>query len=80
MNVQKLFEAVKQEPDQHTLIIVVNELERQRYIVNIADKYNGSVELNIEEDSGDLKYLLSKNGIKIKIKRKEEHKNLKFTA
>ncbi len=72
MNVQKLFEAVKQEPDQHTLIVAVNELERQGYTVTVADKYNSSVELCSAEENGDLKYLTTKNGVKIKINNKNE--------
>jgi hypothetical protein len=72
MNVQKLFSAVKAEADQHTLIVAANELERQGYKVVVAEKYNGSVELCSAEEKGELKYLSTRNGVKIKIKKKNE--------
>lgn len=42
MNVQKVFDAIKNEPDQATLIVAALELERQGYSVTVAHKYHGS--------------------------------------
>jgi len=41
MNVQALFQAIKDDPMQHTLIVAVAELERQGYAVTVDRKHRG---------------------------------------
>ena len=77
MNIQRIFEAVKNEPDQETIIIIVNELEKQGYLVIINDKYNGSKNLLEAEARNELCFLPYINGIKIKIFKKDEVQNFR---
>lgn len=69
MNVEGLFKAVKAEPDQHTLVVVALELERQGYRVYVNDKYEGSASLIAAEEQGALSGVPSSNGYKIQIVR-----------
>ncbi len=78
MNIQKIFDAVRNEPDQITIIIVVEELERQGYDVIINNKYFGAKELWVADEKNELKYLTSINGVILKIKREKEEQILRM--
>jgi hypothetical protein len=78
MNVQKLFNAIKDESDQPTLIIATIELERQGYNVTLNKKYHGSRELTEAEGNGDLQYLPMQNGILIEIKKGKEKQSFRL--
>ncbi len=62
MNMQRVFEAVKAEPDQPTLIVAVIELERQGYKFDVNKMYNGSQTLIAMEEVGDLGKIIGSNG------------------
>ena len=53
MNIQRIFDAVAAEPDQHTLIVVVSELESQGYRVTVDGKYQGSAALAGADAAGE---------------------------
>ena len=52
MNIQRLFQAVKEEPDRHTLITIAFELEQQGYNVTLDNRFNGSDEIMAAEEEG----------------------------
>lgn len=72
MNVQKLFEAVKIESGQPTLLVAVAELERQGYSVTVNRIYNGSNEVVRAEERGELNKLPVGVGIRFEIKNEKE--------
>lgn len=78
MNIQKVFEAVRDEPDQSTLIVAVNELERQGYKVIINERYNGSKDLILAGEKNELRYLTHINGVIIKTLKNEEVQNFRI--
>lgn len=78
MNIQKIFEAVGNEPDQPTLIVAVTELERQGFSVNINNKNNGSTDLLAAEERDELKYLPHINGVVLKLIRGKEAQVLRM--
>jgi hypothetical protein len=67
MNIQKVFDAVKEDPDQHTLITAVIEIEDQGYTVLIAKKYHGSEDLLRADEENELQHLPMMNGVFIEI-------------
>ncbi len=69
MNVEGLFRAVREEPDQHTLIVAVRELERQGYGVRVNERYEGSAALIAADERGELNDVPSSNGYVIKISK-----------
>jgi hypothetical protein len=69
MNVENLFKAVKNEPDQPTLIVAALELERQGYRVTVNNKYIGSEALLVAEDNGELDLIPKRNGVTIRIEK-----------
>lgn len=77
MNIQKIFNAVKEEPDLSTIHIVVYELEKQGYTVIVDDKYKGLAELDEADERGDLIYLPYKNGIKLTLICEKENQEFK---
>jgi hypothetical protein len=64
---------VKDEPDQHTLIVLVQEMERQDYRVTIEDKFKGSVELIEAEEKGELNKLPMVRGVVVSILKGKEN-------
>ena len=72
MNIQKIFEAVRNEPDQPTIIIAVRELEKQGYTVIINERYRGTKDLMLADEMNELRYLTSINGVILQIRRAEE--------
>lgn len=78
MNLQKIFEAVRNEPDQPTLIIAVSEIERQGYQVIINDKYFGSKELVSAEERNELNYLTHINGVVLKTIKNEDMQSFRI--
>ncbi|MDE3057570.1 MAG: hypothetical protein KGJ59_06405 [Bacteroidota bacterium] len=63
MNIERVFNAVKEESDQPTIIVATIELEQQGYDVLIAGKYHGSQELIEADEDGDLSLLPMNNGV-----------------
>lgn len=57
MNIQKIFDAVRNGPDQPTIIIAIRELEKQGYIVIVNDRYNGTKDLILADEMNELQYL-----------------------
>lgn len=78
MNLQKIFEAIRNEPYQPTLIIAVSEIERQGYRVIINDKYFGSKDLISADERNELHYLPIINGAKLKIMKETEEQELRM--
>jgi hypothetical protein len=72
MNIQKVFEAIKSEPDQPTLIVAALEFERQGYSVTIGDKYDGSRALLEADERDELNLIPLRNGVKFKIAANKE--------
>ena len=72
MNLQRVFEAVRQEPDQMTLLVAVGEFERQGYTLTVNDKYRGYDSLVQAEEEGYLENLLSRNGVILKLEKDKE--------
>ena len=78
MNIQKVFEAVKAEPDHSTIIVAVSELENQGYQVKVGDKYSGSAALIEAEGNGELELLPMNNGVVIQMKRNNEEQRFRI--
>jgi hypothetical protein len=78
VNVQKLFEAVQSDPDQSTLLVVVQELERQRYEVIVDRRYRGSREVARAEESGELNRLPLSLGVPIHIRKGNEEESFRL--
>jgi hypothetical protein len=77
MNAQKIFEAVKAEPDQPTLLVVARELEQQVYTVTIAGKYGGFEELEKADENGELTFLPTRNGVIFEIQKEDERQQFR---
>jgi hypothetical protein len=69
MNIQKVFEAVRNEPDQLTLVVVALELERQGYKVTVNEKYQWSEALMTADKEGELDLIPKQNGVLISIEK-----------
>lgn len=78
MNIQLLFDAIKQEPDQHTLTVAVLELERQGYAVKVNNKYSGSDEIIEAEERGELEHLPMRNGVVLQLERDDERQSYRM--
>jgi hypothetical protein len=78
MNIQKIFQAVKDAPDQTTLIVAVGALEEQGYEVTINDKFSGMKDLIAAEENGDLDTLPMRNGVSIRVKKAEKEQTFRI--
>ncbi len=78
MNIQKVFQAVKDEPDQSTLIVAVAAVEAQGYEVTVNVKFSGTKALLAAEENGDLVNLPMRNGVIIQIKKGEEQQSFRM--
>jgi len=78
MNIQEIFRAVKDEPDQSTLIVAITAIENQGYEVLVTDKYNGSKALWDAEAKGELDNLPMRNGIVILAKKGTEEQRFRI--
>ena len=78
MNIQRVFEAIKKESDQPTLIVAVLEFERQGYKVKVGERYFGSAVLIDAEEKDDLKLLPLTNGVVIHLERKDEEQSFRI--
>lgn len=78
MNLQKIFEAVRNEPDQPTLIVAVTELERQGYKVLINNRYAGSMDLLLAEERDEFKYMPYINGVLITTIKDDESQTFRI--
>jgi len=78
MNIQKVFEAIKSEPDQPTLIVAALEFERQGYSVTINDKYEGSQALLQAEERNELNLIPLRNGVTFKISNASEMQSFRL--
>jgi len=72
MNLQLLFQAVKDEPNLPTLFVVVAELERQGYAVTVNDRLVTLRTVKDAEEKGQLTLIPSRGGFKITIEKKAE--------
>ncbi len=77
MNIQKIFDAVKDQPDLSTIHIIVIELEKQGYTVIINDRYKGLTDLDEADEKGELKYLPYMNGVKLKLFKDDDVQEFK---
>jgi hypothetical protein len=78
MNIKRVFEAIKVEPDQPTLIVAVLEFERQGYQVKVGERYLGSAALIDAEEKDELKLLPLTNGVVINLKRNDEEQSFRL--
>ncbi len=77
MNLQLLFQAVKDEPDLPTLFVVVAELERQGYAVTVNDRLVTLRTVKDAEEKGQLTLIPSRGGFKITIEKKAERQTFR---
>jgi len=78
MNLQRLFQAVADEPDQPTLLVVAIELERQGYSITVADKHCGSAALLEAEENGDLNLIPKANGVRMDLEKNGEQQSFRI--
>lgn len=71
MNVEKLFDAIRNEPSQQTLLIAVLELERIGYHVTVANRFVGDAVAHAAE-TGELEKLELELGVIVEIKNGDE--------
>lgn len=79
MNLQQLFKAIRAEPEQHTLMIIAVQLERQGYQVTIDGKYVGLGELQKAEAEGEFEALPIGIGAAVKIHREMRTRYFEYT-
>lgn len=72
MNVQKLFHAIRDVPDQHSLLVAVGELERQGYTVTVGRKYRGFQALAVVVENNEVDSLELGLGVVVELERGEE--------
>ena len=78
MNIQNLFQSIKDNPDQSTLITAALELERQGYGVVVDSRYHGSQELISADERGELSRLPVGIGINFHIRKEFEEETFKL--
>jgi hypothetical protein len=77
MDLQHLFQAVKDEHDLPTLFVVVAELERQGYAVTVNDRLATLRSVKVAEEKGELTLIPSRNGFKMTIEKKGERQTFR---
>jgi hypothetical protein len=77
MNLQDLFQAVKNDRDLPILFVVVAELERQGYTVTVNDRLANLRAVKNAEEKGELTLIPSRNGFKMTIEKKGERQTFR---
>jgi hypothetical protein len=77
MNLERLFRAVKDDPDLPTLFVVVAELERQGYAVTVNDRLVTLRTVRDAEEKGQLTLIPSRGGFRITIEKKDERQTFR---
>ena len=78
MNIYRLYEAVRNQPNQASLVVAVRELERQGYRIVIADKHDGSAALEELDAQGELSLITMRNSVRLRIEREGEIQELRL--
>ncbi|MCX6132972.1 MAG: hypothetical protein NTU47_04070 [Ignavibacteriales bacterium] len=78
MDIEKIFKAVRDEPDQYTLLVVAAAIEEQGYEVTVNEKYVGVQALRFAEENGDLDNLPMRNGVLIHVQKGSERQGFRL--
>lgn len=78
MNVQRLFDAIHNEPAQPTLLVAVLELERQGFQVTVANRFVGSGAVANAIETGELNKLRVGLGVAIEIENGDERQSFRL--
>ena len=78
MNLQQLFQAVKDDRDLPVLFVVVAELGRQGYKVTVNDRLATLTAVKGAEEKGQLTLIPSRGGFKIGIEKGAEHQTFRL--
>lgn len=77
MNLERILQAVREEPDQPTLIVIAIAFEAQGYEVTINNKYTGSEVLLKAEENGELNLIPLKNGVKVTVMKDKQSQSFR---